>query len=66
MTDIGRAAAHGARTDERPPVSVEIDFALITRLRAEARRRDMPTCRLVRLVLDEVIERKLVSTLLGE
>lgn len=51
---------------ERPPAKIEIDQFLLQRLRAEARRRDMPTNSLIRDVLDAVLDRKLVPLLLDE
>jgi hypothetical protein len=52
--------------DERLPAKIEIDYTLLTRLRAEARRRDMPTNSLIRDLLSGVIDGKLISSILDE
>ena len=51
---------------ERPPAKIEIDQFLLQRLRAEARRRDMPTNALIRDLLDAVVANKLIPAILDE
>ena len=43
----------------RPDMTIAIPFELVTQLRREAAKRDLPLARLVREVLDGVIERRL-------
>jgi hypothetical protein len=52
--------------DERPPATITVDHTLLTRLRAEARRRDMPTNALIRDLLDAVVANKLIPSILDE
>jgi hypothetical protein len=51
---------------ERPPAKIEIDQFLLQRLRAEARRRNMPTNALIRDLLDAVVANKLIPAILDE
>jgi hypothetical protein len=51
---------------ERPAAVIEVDQFLLQRLRAEARRRDMPTNALIRDVLDAVVAGGLIPAILDE
>jgi len=49
----------GVPVQRRPDMTIAIPFELVTQLRREAAKRDLPLARLVREVLDGVIERRL-------
>jgi hypothetical protein len=50
--------------DERPPAKIELDYTLLTRLRAEAVKRDMPVGALIRDLLDAIVADKLTAAIL--
>jgi hypothetical protein len=44
--------------------TIEIDHFLLQRLRCEARKRDLPVAALVRMLLDTIIDDKLIAAIL--
>jgi hypothetical protein len=56
-----------AETGIRPPVTIEIDHAIVVRLRSEAARRDVPVRRLIHDLLDTIAYNKpLVGVVLDD
>ena len=59
------ANASGPR-QERPVVTIEVEHAVVARLRVEAARRDMPVKSLVRNLLDVIASDGLVTAVLDD
>jgi hypothetical protein len=50
----------------RPPIKVEIEHDLITRLRPEAAQREVSVDRLIRDLLDIIVDDKLTTAILDD
>jgi hypothetical protein len=59
------ANASGAR-QERPVVAIEVEHAVVVRLRREAARRDMPVKVLIRDLLDVIAADQLTGAILDD